>query len=86
LLRVAKDKLLWAGHSSSISPAGIWRLITVVVPLNVITYVAAPGVGMVLVPLQVQTGLPRQDRSSHQRDGTNIRRPCLRTASPIAFS
>ena len=44
-LRVAKDKLLWAGHSSSISPAGIWCPITVVVPLNVDHLCCCPGGG-----------------------------------------
>jgi hypothetical protein len=56
-LRVAKDKLVWAGHSPSISPTCIWRLATVVVALKVITSVAVRG-GLVLVPLQVQIRLP----------------------------
>ena len=48
-VRVAKEKLVWAGHSSSISPAGIWRLITVAVPPNVILC-CCPEACMVLVP------------------------------------
>jgi len=82
-LRVAKDKLVWAGYSSSISPAGIWRLITVVVPLNVITYVAAPGVGMVLVPKPGCLGKTAALAKETVRIFTGL---ALRTTSPIAFS
>ena len=55
-VRVADYELVGAGHSSSISPAGIWTPDHPVLPLNVITSVCCPGPRMVLVLFRSKSG------------------------------